>query len=143
MSASSSKLFLVTTSLACIPNPAGEVLLVNRPRSANDTTLDHWTLPGGKSLAQETVRDCMHRCVLQQTGLEIVPLERILVGGLLGSFSLEVWLCSSNGNYDAHPTADDPLITDTQWANPRELPTVLASSRIAHAVSDALHHRAA
>ena len=70
-------------------------------RTAPQVLADQAEFPGGKCLPEETFTDCVIRECLEETGLSVVPNERLLVTrheyphGLL---DLEFWACGLAAN---------------------------------------------
>ncbi len=94
---------------ALVYDPAGRLLLVRR---AHEPARGTWSLPGGRSEPGETSTEAVVREVLEETGLDVVPLtlvgsvERAAPGG--GRYVIEDFHCRLvGGALRAGDDADD------------------------------------
>ena len=107
----------------------GRVLLVREGYKRR-----RWSLPGGRIEAPELPHETAVREALEETGLEVVPVEVVGLYRLHGErvFDVYAFVCSAKGV----PEADGEEITAIAWADPADLPAPMTNV-VAAAVPDA------
>jgi 8-oxo-dGTP diphosphatase len=95
----------------------GQVLLIER---GQEPLKGHWTLPGGLVEAGEHLECAVRREMLEETGLEVRPIERTAVfehitpdveGRTEYHYVIVDYLCEVTGG-TLHPASD---VTDARW----------------------------
>ena len=112
----------------------GALLLIRRGKAP---ALGRWSLPGGRVDWGETLRDALHREVIEETGLEVAPgelaglVERIHLAEGFHYVILDYHVTVTGGTL--RPGSD---VTDARWVLPSEMALLELSDGLLEALRD-------